>query len=269
MRRALLALLQLILPCVLWAQGNRTIIPNNGLTCTAISCTIVAPLLTPNGTAALPAVGPAANPAMGFFFDPATFYAAFAYNNVRYVQFGATGLGLKSNTWIFWSSGEPGLAIADLFLKRAAANTLLQENGDTPQAARLSAGFSGYEERGSAVEEITLATGATTTDSSANLLPANAVIEAVVYRVTQTITTAANYSIGDATTAARFVSGATGLTAGTTGTGLIHLQGNTTTQAAGPTQAAAAKIRITTNVNPGAGKIRIQVYYRVFGMPAT
>jgi lysophospholipase L1-like esterase len=52
-------------------------------------------------------------------------------------------------------------------------------------------------------EEITLATGATTTDSSANLLPAGALILSVTARVTTTITTAANWKVGDATTANR------------------------------------------------------------------
>lgn len=115
-----------------------------------------------------------------------------------------------------------------------------------------------------ATEEITLNTGATTTDSSADLLPADAIILAVTTRVTTTITTAANFSVGDPTTATRFASALTGLTAGSTSVGLRHQAGSITTDATGPTQAAAAKIRITTNVNPGAGKVRVTVHYKKF-----
>lgn len=113
-------------------------------------------------------------------------------------------------------------------------------------------------------EELTLSTGGATTDSSANLLPAAAIIEAVQYEVTASITTAASFSIGDATTAARFVSGATTLTTGQTGTGLLHWRGGVSTDATGPTQGAAAKIRITANTTPGAGKVKVRVIARYY-----
>jgi len=142
--------------------------------------------------------------------------------------------------------------------------------GTSANVARLrSAGTNGgIWERTSVSALITLNTGGTTTDS-ASIIPADCIVEAVTYRVTTTITTAASFSIGDATTAARFVSGATGLTAGTTGVGLRHWQGSVTTDAAGPVYTAASVVRITTNANPGAGAIRVQVWYRFFTAPTS
>ena len=113
-------------------------------------------------------------------------------------------------------------------------------------------------------EEITLSTVGTTTNSVTSLLPANAIIESVVWRVTQAITTAANFSIGDPTTGARFASASIGLTLGSTGVGLVHVD---QTGAAGPRQTLANNLRVTCNVNPGAGKIRATVFYRSLRAP--
>ena len=110
-------------------------------------------------------------------------------------------------------------------------------------------------------EEITLATGATTTDSTANLLPANSLIVAVTARVTTTITAAATgWSLGDASTSDRFSGNETTLTAGTTKVSSTLWDQS---KAAGytPWQAAAAKVRVTcAGGNPGAGKIRVCVF---------
>lgn len=127
----------------------------------------------------------------------------------------------------------------------------------------------GYWERGYLSEDITLSTGGATTDSTANLLPANAIIEAVTARVTTTITTATDWALGDATTAARFLTAVATLTAGTTAVGLNHQKGGVATDAAGPTQTAAAKVRITTTGTPGAGKVRVSVFYRTFIAPTS
>ncbi len=112
-----------------------------------------------------------------------------------------------------------------------------------------------------AEEEITLSTSGTTTDSAANLLPATSRILAVGYVVTQTITTAANFQVGVSGTANRFVTTTTGITAGSSGVGLNHI-------GSAEAQAPAAKIRITTNATPGAGKIRVQVHALVFTPPS-
>jgi len=110
-------------------------------------------------------------------------------------------------------------------------------------------------------EEVTLATGATTTDSTTNLLPANSLIVAVTARVTTTITSSATgWKLGDASTDDRFTANNTNLTAGTTGVSVTIWDQS---KAAGytPWQVAAAKIRITcAGGNPGAGKIRLCVF---------
>lgn len=115
-------------------------------------------------------------------------------------------------------------------------------------------------------EEMTLATGATTTDSTANLLPANAIILQVVARVTTTITASATgWSLGDGSTAARFRANDTNLTAGSTGVGMAHLTGTVAF-----IQAAAAKLRITcAGGNPGAGKVRVSVLALVATAPTS
>jgi hypothetical protein len=119
-------------------------------------------------------------------------------------------------------------------------------------------------------EEVTLNTGATTTDSTANLLPANSLILTVTGNVTVTITTAASWGLGDPTTAARFTATNAGAVAANSKlVGIDMWSGAVTTLAAGPSQAAAAKVRITTNANPGAGKVRVTVIALQFNAPTS
>lgn len=117
---------------------------------------------------------------------------------------------------------------------------------------------------GQSSELITLSTGGATTDSTANLLPANSIIEAVVARVTTTITTATDWELGDATIAGRFSGANSTMTAGTTQIGTLQAD---QTGTSGPRQSSAAKLRITTTGTPGAGAIRVTVFYRTFVPP--
>lgn len=117
-----------------------------------------------------------------------------------------------------------------------------------------------------ASELLTLSTSGTTTDTAANLLPANSIILSVDCRVTTTITTATNWSVGDATTAARFSAANSTLTSGTTSVGITQ---HGATGAASSLQTAASKVRITTTGTPGAGAIRITVHYISFGAPTS
>lgn len=112
----------------------------------------------------------------------------------------------------------------------------------------------------------TLSVAGTTTDTGRNCLPLNAIIDSVVYRITTTITTAANFTVGDSTTAARFCASQSTLTAGTTGICFVQAD---QTGAAGPRQTAAASVRVTTNVNPGAGAVRLIVYYHTWTAPTS
>lgn len=113
-------------------------------------------------------------------------------------------------------------------------------------------------------ENLTLSTSGTTTDTTANLLPANSLILVTQGTVSTTIVTATDWKLGDATTAGRFSAADSTLTAGEAvpktsfppvqiGTGVA----NATT---GVYQAAAAKVRITTTGTPSAGAIRVTVY---------
>jgi hypothetical protein len=119
-------------------------------------------------------------------------------------------------------------------------------------------------------ELLTLSTGGLTTDTTANLLPAGSLILAVVGRVTTTITTTTSWGLSDPTTANRFAATNSTLTAGTTSIGILQWSGAVTTLAAGPSQAAAAKARVTcVGSNPGAGVVRIGVLALVFGAPTS
>ncbi len=111
-----------------------------------------------------------------------------------------------------------------------------------------------------------LSTGATTTDTALNCLPANSIIDAVVYRITTTITTAVSFTIGDGTTAARFCATQSVMTSGTTGICVAQTDG---TGATGPLQTSAAPVRVTTNANPGAGQMRLFVYYHTWTAPTS
>lgn len=114
-------------------------------------------------------------------------------------------------------------------------------------------------------EQLTLGTGALFTDTVGNLLPANSLILAVMGRVTTTITTSANWALGDANTATRFSAADTTLTAGESVIGINQWSGAVTTLNNGPSQAAAAKVRVTLGTsNPGAGALSIAVIYAQF-----
>jgi hypothetical protein len=112
----------------------------------------------------------------------------------------------------------------------------------------------------------TLSTGGTTTNTGQNCLPANAIIDSVVYRIITTITTATSFTIGDSTTATRFCATQSVLSMGTTG--ICFAQADQT-GASGPRQTSAASVRVTTNVSPSAGTIRLIVYYHTWNAPTS
>lgn len=174
-----------------------------------------------------------------------------------------SGSNAGSN-FIFRAHTDAGATIDDVMnVVRAAGGTITFGSTSRPVSIAKTANAAEWI-HGSASELLTIAAAATT-DTTANLLPANAIIEAVVVRVTTVIPTAATFSVGDATTAARFATGVA-VAATTTAVGLTHCD---QTGAAGPKQTAAAKIRITPNLTPGAatGVVRITVFYRSFVPP--
>ncbi len=123
--------------------------------------------------------------------------------------------------------------------------------------------------RGQISEEITLSLVGATTDSVADMLLANSIIEAVTARVTATIATATDWKLGDAVQAARFLAATTDLVIGTTKVGLAHADPTVATANLGPVQSAAAKLRVTCTGTPTAGKIRITVFFRQFVAPTS
>jgi len=113
--------------------------------------------------------------------------------------------------------------------------------------------------RGYSSELLTLSTGGTTTATSATLIPASARITAITYRITTTITTATDFTVKPTTGAAFATIGTattsqTGLTATTTGTLVPVLH-------ADQYSSAADTVTVTTTGTPGAGAIRLTVFY--------
>jgi len=106
-------------------------------------------------------------------------------------------------------------------------------------------------------EEITLNTGSTT-KSSTGTFPASAFNCAVAARITEGITTASSCTLGDGSTADCF---------GTFGSMAL----NTTLKGAPASDASidqsGANVVVTTNVNPGAGKIRVAMSWEELVAP--
>lgn len=127
----------------------------------------------------------------------------------------------------------------------------------------------GYWTDSYATELVTIAAAAST-DTTIDL-PADSIIMAVTARVTTVIPTATSFSIGDPTTAARFKSGVS-TAANTTAVGIDHWSGAVSTLAAGPSQASAAKVRLTmAGGTPAAntGRVRVTIFYRQFVAPTS
>jgi hypothetical protein len=116
---------------------------------------------------------------------------------------------------------------------------------------------------GTVSQDVVLNTGgATTVTGNPSMLPANSIILAVNGVVTTAITgTCTGWEFGDGTTAARFTSNNTTLTAGSSSIG-INQWNQITTASAQPGQPAAGNITITCATGaPSAGKIRITTFY--------
>jgi hypothetical protein len=103
-------------------------------------------------------------------------------------------------------------------------------------------------------------TGSATTTTALNCLPANSVIDAVVYRVTTAITTAASFTVGQSGSTSQFCGTQSTLTIGATGTCV---------PAAYAAQTSAAPVVVTFNATPGAGALRLIVYYHTFVPPTS
>lgn len=99
-------------------------------------------------------------------------------------------------------------------------------------------------------------------------LPANSVIDAVVYRITTGITgTTTSFTVGDGTTAARFCAAQSTLTINTTG--ICFAQNWSATLAASGVQASAAAVKFTANGTITAGAMRLIVFYHTWTAPTS
>lgn len=180
-------------------------------------------------------------------------------NEVLVLAHNATGTAAWSST-----AGTQQVLVARL-VRCAALNRMVPREIDNED---LTVSFPGASQHGALTsvgltleEEITLDGVSLSIDSASNLLPANATILSVTARVTQAITGATNWSVGDPTTATRFLAYGASLTLGTTAVGLNHLVSPPLTA-----QVSAAKVRITTDA-PGSGKIRVAVHFLLFTPP--
>lgn len=118
--------------------------------------------------------------------------------------------------------------------------------------------------------ELVTCTGTAAVLTTGMLLPANSIIDAVVGRVVTAITTSTSWSLGDATTAARFAAANSTMTAGATSIGIDHWSGAVATLATGPSQLTAAAVKVTlAGGTAAAGTIRITSFYRKFIAPTS
>jgi hypothetical protein len=169
--------------------------------------------------------------------------------------------GLTGRAGFSWSSGADGIATW------LVLNTLPAYKFKTQEFTVLADGNAGTWLRGSLSTQLTLNTGATTTNTAANLAPANSKLIAIMVRVTTTITTAANFAIS--------VTGGNAFAMiGTGTTSLTTLTANTTYTLVpvlhtDQYNATATTLTVTTNANPGAGVLRITSIYETFSPPTS
>lgn len=109
----------------------------------------------------------------------------------------------------------------------------------------------------------TVNTGSATTTTGQTCLPANSVIDAVVYRITTSIATAASFTVGVSGATSQFCSTQSTLTSGTTG--VCFVQAGSSAEK----QTSAAAVVVTFNTTPGAGAIRLIVYYHTWTPPTS
>lgn len=161
----------------------------------------------------------------------------------RNTGFRASNVHVRGNR-----SGNAGAEI-DSFLK-IWARTNVTGTGKVPVNASFRFGAN--------QEELDLG-GASSVTSTANLLPANSVILAVVTHVTVDLSTPVNIDVGDTTTATRF---GTNVAIDQVSDGPIvnldHWAGTVAIR-----QASAAKLKLRPDA-AGTGKVMCQVFYAQF-----
>jgi hypothetical protein len=150
---------------------------------------------------------------------------------------------------------------ADTVIRRDAANTLAQKNGNNDQTQRWYSANSSYFQISSQNELLTINAAAST--DTAMTIPANAVVRGVAVRtVTAIPAPATNYTVTGATSGTTFNTVAVGVGAGSTDVG---------TQNTPYKNGAAQAIRITPDAIPGAatGQVRVILFYEIPSSPTS
>lgn len=220
---------------------------------------IANPLLIPNGTAALPALGFINDRDTGLLLNGSGHFSATFGGTERVAIGPGNGLQLRSNALLAWSSGNISSA-SDTILQRDAANVLALVNSDTAQTFRLYCGNGGYAAYSCAAESHTLA--AATTSATTDFIPAGAKILGVATRITTAITAASGTTFDLVVNGGQLVVSA----------GIYTV--NTTTASPVPDESfVSPTARGLTFINRGgaftAGVVRVQVYYVVLTAPTS
>lgn len=220
--------------------------------------------LHPAGTSAAPSGSFASDPDTGFYNGSANAFDIVA-GGAYVTRFQGTTIKMFYDAACIrmGASEETALCRLGNYTLGVKSSTATAQN-----VMQVWGGYGSYTEQGELHEAMTLSLVGATTDSTANLLPANAHIEAVAWRITTGVTGAGvtSLTIGDATDADRFASGVT-LALGDSGVGRLAAD---QTGTAGPIQTTAAKLRITAvGATPTAGAVRVIVYYRLWAVPSS
>lgn len=208
-------------------------------------------------------VGAAGAPGLGFTGDATT---GIYSDGAGRMWFGASGSGVALiNSAGLYVSGA--ITLSDIvFTRTGVGDVAITDTLRAETALGVQTANGALSDVQTISESITLDTGAEFTNSTADLCPANSIILSVTWRITTTIAgiDSTTIEVGDPTTSSRFGTG-TVFTSGTTGIGITHMSGASTTAATGPTQGAAAKLRITlsggADDTPSGGVVRVTVTY--------
>jgi hypothetical protein len=194
------------------------------------------------------------------------------------VRFGQDRVSFSAICPLLWNSSGGAFSTGDTGLNRNSAGILGFGYGTSSYTGTgfaggwkattcITAGAAGETDTSVMASELLVLDADTSTDTVANLVPANSIVEWIAYRITVTIGTATAFTVkvaggnsfvnlGTATTSQ------TGLTATTTGVLVPAL--NTDGYSA-----AAAKLRVDTTGTPSAGTIRLTVKYRQIVPPSS
>jgi hypothetical protein len=167
---------------------------------------------------------------------------------------------VSSSQWNYGASTLNGTGNADFHYAQADEWLLFDGGGTVNFGSTEFSTTAGCETSFGAT---TVNTGSATTTTGQSCLPANAYIDAVVYRVTTAITNAASFTVGVSGSTSKFCSTQSTLTLGATG--ICNAQIN----AGAPVNGSAAPVVVTFNATPGAGAIRIIVYYHTWTAPTS